>query len=101
MFFVLVHQSFNSAEEVVALTFISKLQVTQPLYKHLLKHNVAKMSEVLNRAQPYIQLEDAKKASSSHSANRAMVEGSQCLPLTKIPTTLKTEIGGNLIIRSL
>jgi len=34
---------------------------------HLLKHNVAKMSEVFSRAQPYIQLEEAMKASSNHS----------------------------------
>jgi len=44
----------NCGEEVSTFTFISGLQVTHPLYKHLLKHNVAKMSEVLSRAQPYI-----------------------------------------------
>ena len=38
-----------------------------PLYKYLLKHNIAKMSEVLSRAQPYIQLEEAMKASSNQS----------------------------------
>ena len=38
------------------------------MYKYLLKHNIAKMSEVLSRAQPYIQLEEARKASSNHSA---------------------------------
>jgi len=58
----------NCGKEVAALTFISMLQVTHPLYKYLLKHNVIKMSEVLTQAQPYIQLEEAMKASSSHSA---------------------------------
>jgi len=38
------------------------------LYKHLLEHNVAKMSEALSQAQPYIQLEEAMKAFSNPSA---------------------------------
>jgi len=38
------------------------------MYKHLLKHNVAKMSEILTHAQPDIQLEEAMKASYDHSA---------------------------------
>jgi len=42
----------NCGKEVSALAFISGLQVTHPLYKHFLKHDVAKMSEVLSRAQP-------------------------------------------------
>ena len=58
----------NCGKEVSTLAFISGLQVTYPLYKHLLKHNVAKTSEVLFQAQSYIQLEEAKKASSNHSA---------------------------------
>jgi len=55
----------SNCGEVFALTFISGMQVTYLLYKHLLKH-VAKMSEVLSRAQPYIQLEETMKASSNH-----------------------------------
>jgi len=43
----------NYGVDVSILTFISKLQVSYPLYKHLLKH-VTRMSEVLSRAQPYI-----------------------------------------------
>ena len=53
----------NCREEVAAHAFIIRLQVTHPLYKHLLKYNVAKMSEILTRAYPYIQLEEAMKAS--------------------------------------
>ena len=55
----------NCGEEVFALMFTSRLQVTHSLYKQLLKH-VFKMSEFLSRAQPYIHLEEAIKASSSH-----------------------------------
>ena len=54
----------NCGEKVSALAFISGLQATHPLYKHLLKH-VAKISEALSRAQPYIQLEKATKAFSN------------------------------------
>ena len=48
----------NYGEEVFALASISKLQVTHPLYKHLMKYNIVKMSKVLFQAQPYIQLEE-------------------------------------------
>ena len=58
---------FNCGEEVSALAFISGLQVIYSLYKHLLKHNIAKMSEVFSRAQPHNQVEEAMKASSNHS----------------------------------
>jgi len=51
----------SCGEEVSAFAFINGLQVLHP-YKHLLKHNFTKMSEVLSRAQPYIQLEETMKA---------------------------------------
>jgi len=41
---------YNHGEEISALTFISGLQVTHPLYKYLLKHNIVKMSEALSGA---------------------------------------------------
>ena len=62
------HQSPNYREEVVALAYISGLQVAHPLYKHLLKPNITKMSMILTRGQPFIQLEEAMKASSDHLA---------------------------------
>jgi len=37
-------------EKVSALAFISGLQITHHLYKNLLKHNLAKMSEALSDA---------------------------------------------------
>ena len=66
----LTNQVSNCGKEVSTLAFISELQVTHALYKYLLKHNVAKMSEVLFRAQPYIQLEEVMKVSFIHSAKR-------------------------------
>jgi len=67
----------NYGKEVSTLAFVSGLQVTHPLYKHLLKHNVSKMSEVLSRAQPCIQLEEAINASSNYPtkpSDRSKVE---------------------------
>jgi len=58
----------NYSEEVSALVLIIGLQITHPLHKHLLKHNIAKIREVLSWAQSYIQLEKTMKASSNHSA---------------------------------
>ena len=39
----------NCGEDVSALTFINRLQVSHPVYKHLLKYNVTRMSNVLSR----------------------------------------------------
>jgi len=65
-------QSFQLScdEDISALTFISGLQISHPLYKYLLKHDVTRMSEVLSQAQPYIQLE-TMKSSVSHSLKRS------------------------------
>ena len=41
-------------EDVSTLAFISELQVFHQLYKHLLKHDVPRMSEVVSQSQPYI-----------------------------------------------
>ena len=38
----------NCGEDVSALTFIRRSQVSHLLYKHLLKHDVTRMSEVLS-----------------------------------------------------
>jgi len=47
---------------------------------HLLKHNIAKISDVLSRAQPYIQLEEAIKALSNHSAKSGVDGGKSKTP---------------------
>jgi len=61
---------FNCGEDVSAFAFISRLQLSHPLYKHLLKHDITRMSEVLSRDQPYIELEEAMKSSVNHSLKR-------------------------------
>ena len=60
----------NCGGDIYAFTFISGLQVSHPLYKHLLKHNDTWMSEVLYGAQPYIQFEEAMKSFANYSAKR-------------------------------
>jgi len=52
----------NCSEDVATLTFISWLRVTHPLYKYLVKYNITLWSEVMYRAQLYIQLEKAMKS---------------------------------------
>jgi len=47
------------------------LRVTHPLYKYLVKYNVTHWSEVLYRAKPDIQLEEAMKSSINPSLNRS------------------------------
>ena len=37
----------NCSEDASALAFINGLQITLPLYKHLVKHNVTRWSEIL------------------------------------------------------
>ena len=60
----------DCSEDASVLTFISGLRVTHPLYKHLVKHNVTRYSEVLYQAQPYIQLEELMKSSVNPPFNR-------------------------------
>jgi len=38
------------SDDVFALAFISGLQVSHPMYKHLLKQNVTQMGEVMSSA---------------------------------------------------
>ena len=40
----------NRGEDISTLMFISRLQVSCLLYKHLLKHDVPRMSKVMSRA---------------------------------------------------
>ena len=73
----------NCSEDAFALAFISGLRITHPLYKHLVKYNVTRWSNVLYRAQLYIQLEEAMKSSVNPSFNRG-----------KDGTKLKPQHGG-------
>jgi len=65
----------NCSEDVSALSFISRLQISHPLCKLLLKYNVTRMSEVLLRVQPYIQLDEAMKTSFNHTVKHDDVGG--------------------------
>jgi len=40
----------NCDENVFALMFISRLQISYPLYKHLLNHDITQISEVMSQA---------------------------------------------------
>ena len=63
---LLPEQAPNCGDDALH-AFISGLQVFHPLYNDLLKHNITRVSGLLSRAQPYIQLEEALKTSSYHS----------------------------------
>ena len=84
---------FQSCSPRSVLAFISRLQVIHPLYKQLLKHNVAKMSEALSQAQPYIQLEPT-------TPQILVITEQNQSPLAKLPTMLQIDIEGSLLIRS-
>jgi len=58
---VLVH---NYSDDDAAVAFIAGLQ-TNHSYKHLVKHDVTNIKDILSRAQKYIQLEEATRSSTS------------------------------------
>ena len=60
----------NCSEDASTLAFINGLRVTHLLYKHLVKYNVTRWSEVQYRTQPYIRLEEAMKSFTNPSFNR-------------------------------
>ena len=60
----------NCSEDASTLAFINGLRVTHPLYKHLVMYSVTYWSEVLYRAQPYIQSKEVMKSSANPSFNR-------------------------------
>ena len=64
----------NCSEDASSLAFISRLQISHLLYKHLVKYNFTHLSEVLYQAQPYIQLEEAMKDSANPSPTVVMRE---------------------------
>ena len=55
----------NCSEDVSLFAFISRLQVTHPLYKHLLQYNVTRWSNTISRAQKYLNLEEVMKGTIS------------------------------------
>ena len=47
---------YNCNDDVVATAFISGMQVIHSFYKHLVKHEVTKMGDILACAQKYIKM---------------------------------------------
>ena len=45
---------YNCNDGVAVVAFISEMQVTHFFYKHLVKHEVTKMRDILARVQKYI-----------------------------------------------
>jgi len=64
---------YNCNENVVAATFISRLQVTNSFYKQLVKKDINKMRDILIQAQKCMQIEEATWGATS----RATKQGSE------------------------
>ena len=56
---------YNCNEDIASAAFISGLQVTNSFYKYLVKNDITKMRDILIRAQKYIQIEEATRATFS------------------------------------
>jgi len=48
---------YNCSDDVTAVAFIAGLQTDYPFYKHLVKHDITNMKDIMYRAQKYVQLE--------------------------------------------
>ena len=46
--------AYKSNEDIMATMFISGLQVIHSFYKHLVKHKVTKMGDILFQVKKYI-----------------------------------------------
>jgi len=57
---------YNCNEDIASAAFISGLQVTNFFYKYLVENDITKMRDILIRAQKYIQIEEATRATSNH-----------------------------------
>ena len=58
---------YNCNDNVAAAAFVSRLQVTHFFYKHLVKHEVTKMRDILSRTQKYIQIKDVTRSAFDRS----------------------------------
>ena len=50
---------YNCNDDFAAAAFIAELQTDHFFYKHLVKHDVINMKDIMSRAQKYIQVEEA------------------------------------------
>jgi len=88
----------NQLAKVHNCSAINGLRVSHTLYKHLVKYNVTRWSEILYRAQPYIELEEAMKNSANSSFNRGETEPNRSRN-TESPLST-TRVAGNVLSRS-
>ena len=49
---------YNCSDDVVAIVFIVRLHIDRSFYKHLVKHNITNMKNILSRVLKYIYLEE-------------------------------------------
>ena len=54
---------YNYSGDVAAVAFIIGLQTDHFFYKHLVKHDITNMKDILSRAQKYVQLDEAMRRS--------------------------------------
>ena len=61
---------YNCNKDVATTSFISGLQVTHSIYKHLVKHEVTKMRDILLWVQKYIHIEDVTQSAANRSPKK-------------------------------
>ena len=52
---------YNCNDDITEAAFIVGMQIDHSFYKHLAKHDVTNMKDILSRVQKYIQLEEATR----------------------------------------
>ena len=61
---------YNCNEDEAVAAFISGLQVTHSFYKHLVKNDVTNKSDILVRAQKYMQIEEATQSATTRPSKQ-------------------------------
>jgi len=75
---------YNCNEDIAAIAFISELQAIHSFYKHLVKHEVIKIGDILFRVQKYIQIKDATRSATNRSTKKGD-EGQKLKPELAAP----------------
>ena len=52
---------YNCNDDVTVAAFTAGLKINHSFYKHLVKHDVTNMKDILSRTQKYIQVEKATR----------------------------------------
>jgi len=56
---------YNCSDDVATTASIAGLHINHSFYKHLVKHDITNMKDILSRAQKYVQLEEAMQGSTT------------------------------------